>query len=74
MAKYIEAYKGDTLVFLNLDQTQRIGLTKSDALKQSEREAKVVFADGSKGEYVVHRKVIKQLASTINAVTEEAAE
>lgn len=66
MTNFIEAWNGETQVLLNPNGIQRIGLTKSKELKQSERAAKIVFADGSKGEYVVHRNVVKQLKGQLN--------
>ena len=74
MTVFVEAWNGDTQVLLNPKEIQRIGLTKSADLRQSERAAKVVFADGSHGEYVVHRNVVKQLKGQFKACAEAPAE
>lgn len=75
MTNFIEAWNGETQVLLNPKEIQRIGLTKSTELRQSERAAKVVFADGSKGEYVVHRNVVKELKGQLKSCNcNEAAE
>lgn len=72
MTKFIEAWNDGIQVFLNPEQVQRIGLAKSGALKQSQRNAKVVFADGSTGTYIVHRNVIKQLKACDCQAVEES--
>lgn len=61
---FVEAWNGEVQVLLNPEQIQRIGVTKSEKLKQSDREAKIVFADGSTGIYVMHRNVVKQLLTS----------
>ena len=65
MTKFIEAYKEGSMIFLKLDKIQRIGLTKSKDIRESERIAKVVFVDGSKGEYIIHRDIIKLLRGVV---------
>lgn len=59
MAEFIPVSKDGAEIFLKSCDIQRISFTKSETLAQSQRIAKVVFTDGSTGEYVAHRDVVK---------------
>lgn len=71
---FIEAWANDTACFLNTAEIQRISFAKDEALRQSERRAKVLFVDGSKGEYVVHRNIEKLIRNTVNASAADTTE
>lgn len=57
--KTIALYKDNSEIFVNVDEIQRIAFTKKDDLRQSEREVKIQFVDGSTGVYVANRKLVK---------------
>ena len=60
---FISLWKDGTSVFVNVEQIQRISFGRKDGLKESEREVKIQFIDGSTGTYVGHRNIIKALGT-----------
>lgn len=56
---FVALYKDNSEIFVNVNEIQRIAFTKKEDLRQSEREVKVQFIDGSTGVYVANRKLVK---------------
>lgn len=63
---FIEAWANGASCFLNTDEIQRISFSKDGVSRQSERKVKVLFKDGAKGEYVMHRNTEKLIRSTVD--------
>lgn len=75
MQVFIEAWANNTLAYLNTSDISRISFAKKEGLKESERETKVQFKDGSTGTYVTHRKMQKLFAATLGkAIAGESTE
>ena len=75
--KTIALYKDNSEIFINVDEIQRIAFTKKDDLRQSEREVKIQFVDGSTGVYVANRKLVKAFYANdafAGEVTEDTVE
>lgn len=59
----LKLYKDNAEVFINLETVQRMSFEKKEELRQSDREVKIQFTDGSTGIYVGHRDTAKALSS-----------
>ena len=65
---FIRVYTNESSdVVLNSDAIARASFAKTDELKQSERLMKVLFTDGSTGEYVIHRNEVKRLKDELKS-------
>lgn len=59
MKNFINVWKDEENVFLNLEEISRISFSKDEKLRQSDRVVKVQFRDSSNGIYVGHRNLEK---------------
>lgn len=72
--KIIQLYRDGSEVFVNLETVSRMSFTKSDKLRQSDREVKIIYTDGSNGTYVGHRNLAKSLAALSSNTQKTIAE
>ena len=67
---FIRVYTNESSdVVLNSDTIARASFARKDDLRQSERSMKVLFTDGSTGEYIIHRNEVKRLKGELKSCT-----
>ena len=65
MKDFISVWTSDATAYLDVNEIVKISFAKKEDLKQSEREVKVQFKDGSTGTYTSHRDLERVFADSM---------